>query len=426
MSDPTAGSRGAGPTPEATRRTYLFALKDAGGTVPPELGVARRLARRGHEVVVLADDSMEDQAAAAGASFRSWTDGHTGEVRDWALHGPMALARDMFENMIGHRAPQQASDTAEAIDEVRPDLVLTSFFAFGAMVGAEARGVPFDVLMPNTYPLPAKGMPQVGTGFTPAKGPLGALRDRVTSFGGTRLADRFALAPLNELRADHGLAPVPNTWAQVHRARRQLILTSSAFDFPAELPANARYVGPILDDPAWTSNAPWAPPAGEEPLVLVAMSSTFQNHVQCMQRIVDALGSLPVRGLVTTGPAVDPGQIHAPANVAVVAAAPHHQAMARASLVITHGGHGTVVKALAAGVPLVILHHGRDQSGNAVRVTSRGAGVEVSRRASAGTIARAIATVSGNDDYRLCARRLGVDIARDAADESLLLEELEW
>jgi MGT family glycosyltransferase len=425
MNDPTDGPRGVGHPTETTRRTYLFALKDAGGTVPPELGVARRLARRGHEVVMLGDNSMEEQATGAGASFRSWTDGETGEIRDWALHTPMGLARDMFHNMIGGPAPQQARDTVFAIDEVRPDLVLTSFFAFGAMVAAESRAVAFDVLLPNTYPLPAKGMPQVGTGFAPAKGPLGALRDRMTTFGGTKLIDRYALAPLNELRAEHRLAPVATTWEQVHHARRQLILTSSAFDFPAELPANARYVGPILDDPAWTSNAPWEPPAGEAPLVLVAMSSTFQNHVQCMQRIVDALGSLPVRGLVTTGPSIDPGEIRAPANVTVVAAAPHHQVMARSSLVVTHGGHGTVVKALAAGVPLVILHHGRDQSGNAIRVTSRGAGIVVPRGAAAPRIAKAITKVLATDSYRAAAVKLGGTIARDAANGSLLLDELE-
>ncbi|WP_411732642.1 glycosyltransferase [Paeniglutamicibacter sp.] len=426
MSDPTDRPRGAGPAAEATRRTYLFALKDAGGTVPPEFGVARRIARRGHHVVMLADDSMEEQVTGTGVTFRSWTDGETAEIRDWAARTPMGLARDTVKSMFVEPAPQQARDTASAIDEVRPDLVLTGFGAFGAMIAAEARGVSFDVLLPNTYPLPAKGMPQVGTGFAPAKGPLGALRDRMTTFGGTKLIDRYALAPLNELRAEYRLAPLANTWEQMHHARRQLILTSSAFDFPAELPANARYVGPILDDPAWTSNAPWAPPAGEAPLVLVAMSSTFQNHVQCMQRIVDALGSLPVRGLVTTGPAVDPEEIRAPANVTVVAAAPHHQVMGRASLVVTHGGHGTVIKALAAGLPLVILHHGRDQSGNAIRVTLRGAGIAVPRGAAAPRIAKAIVKVLETDSYRKASVRLGGAIARDAANGALLLDEVEW
>jgi UDP:flavonoid glycosyltransferase YjiC (YdhE family) len=154
------------------------------------------------------------------------------------------------------------------------------------------------------------------------------------------------------------------------------------------------------------------------------MSSTFQNHVASMQRIVDALGSLPVRGLVTTGPAVAPDAIRAPGNVSVVRSAPHHEVLREAALVVTHGGHGTVIKALAAERPLVILHHGRDQSANAVRVTSRGAGIAVSRRAPARTIARAIAEVLGDDSYRRAAAELGRAVAQDAAS-SALLDELE-
>jgi UDP:flavonoid glycosyltransferase YjiC (YdhE family) len=52
--------------------SYLFALVDGGGTVPPELGAARRLVERGHRVDVLADDSMNDEVHAAGAIFRPW------------------------------------------------------------------------------------------------------------------------------------------------------------------------------------------------------------------------------------------------------------------------------------------------------------------------------------------------------------------
>jgi len=204
-----------------------------------------------------------------------------------------------------------------------------------------------------------------------------------------------------------------------------LILTSSAFDFPAELPANARYVGPILDDPAWADGGEtWTPPAGEGRLVLVAMSSTFQNHVDCMQRITDALAGLPVRGLVTTGPAVDPEVLRAPANVVVVASAPHQLVLPHADLVVTHGGHGTVIKALAAGVPLVILHHGRDQADNAVRVTARGAGVAVPRTASAQRISTAITEVLRDPGYRRSATRLGEAITQDV-ENGMLVTELE-
>ncbi|WP_211219874.1 glycosyltransferase [Glaciibacter superstes] len=239
-----------------------------------------------------------------------------------------------------------------------------------------------------------------------------------------RLLDRYALVRVNEVRAEYGLEPSATTWGQLQGARRQLIITSAAFDFPATMPDNARYVGPILDDPAWAADADWMAPAGDGPLVLVAMSSTFQNHVDCLKRITDALGGLPVRGVVTTGPAVATNAIHAPANVTVVASAPHREVMRQADLVVTHGGHGTVIKTLAAGLPLVILHHGRDQVDNAVRVTTRGAGIAVSRRASAEKIARAIAKVLDDPGYRRAAAELGETVARDATGV-VLIDELE-
>ncbi|MDQ0574240.1 glycosyltransferase [Agromyces albus] len=364
---------------------------------------------------------MADQVRRTGAVFLPWT-ASAGEFRDWELRTPTSLARGMVDHMMVGPAPGQTDDTTAAIDATQPDLVVTSGFAIGAMIAAEARGLPFDILIPNIYTLPAQGMPPIGAGMSPARGPLGRLRDRIVTTASTRLIDRYALARINALRAEHHLDPVPTTWSQMQHASRQLVLTSAGFDFPAELPENARYVGPILDDPAWAADEAWTPPAGEGPLVLVAMTSTFQNHVACLQRIADALGSLPVRGLVTTGPAVDPDAIRATANVSVVASAPHHEVMRHAGLVVTHGGHGTVIKALAAGLPLVVLHHGRDQADNAARVTARGVGVAVSRRASARRVARAVTEVLGTGTYRQAAARLGQAVARDAAGNALLVE----
>jgi MGT family glycosyltransferase len=202
------------------------------------------------------------------------------------------------------------------------------------------------------------------------------------------------------------------------------VLTSSSFDFPAQLPANVRYVGPILDDPAWAAEQRWAPPAGDEALVLLAMSSTFQDQVGVLQRCVDALGSLPVRGVATTGQVVAPADIRSVPNVAVFASAPHSVVLEHASVVVTHGGHGTVMRTLAAGVPMVVLPQGRDQADNAVRVASRGAGVTLKSTAAAGEIADAIQSVLADPRYRQAAERLGACIRKDVAS-SVLVAELE-
>ena len=144
---------------------------------------------------------------------------------------------------------------------------------------------------------------------------------------GGRLINFMALATINALRRQNNVEPLDSVWNQVHRAVGELILTSAAFDFPAELPANARYVGPILDGPQWATG----------------------------EALDFPLGDLPVRGVLTTGPAARVEQIRAPSNVEILGAAPHAQIMQKADLIITHGGHGTVIKALAARVPLLIL-----------------------------------------------------------------------
>ncbi|GII94144.1 hypothetical protein [Sinosporangium siamense] len=60
-------------------------------------------------------------------------------------------------------------------------------------------------------------------------------------------------------------------------------------------------------------------PEGDAPLVLAGLSSSFMNQRTQLDRIAEALGTLPVRGLMTTGPAVDPATIRASGNVLIAA-----------------------------------------------------------------------------------------------------------
>jgi MGT family glycosyltransferase len=193
-----------------------------------------------------------------------------------------------------------------------------------------------------------------------------------------------------------------------------LVLTSPSFDFAGgTLPVNVSYVGPQLDDPAWAAPGGWRPD-GDRPLVLVAGSSTFQRQTDLLRRAAEALGRLPVRGVVTTGRAIDPCEVPAPDHVRVVRAAPHRAVLAEASVMVTHAGHGSVLKSLAAGVPLVCLPMGRDQKDNTVRVLRLGAGVRLSPNAPPERIAAAVAQVLGDPAYGRAAGRFADTMAREA------------
>src|SRR5262245_37939671 len=413
-----------------TPRRYLFAVVDGGGNVPPELGAARRLVERGHAVTVLAEDSVASDVRATGAALRRWAHAPNrpdrapdhDPVRDWECRYPWQMVDRLLSTLLVGPAAAYAHDVSDAIREAQPDLVVCSMFCLGGMVAAEAAGIPFDVLLPNIYPFPAPGLPPFGLGLQPARGIAGRFRDRVLIGFGERLWDAKGLAGLNRLRHRFDLPPLARLFEQVDRAHRQLIMTSASFDFPARLPDTARYVGPVLDEPAWAESSRWAAPAGDHPLVLVALSSTFQDQIGCLQRIVDALDAMPVRAVVTTGPAVDPAALRASRDVAVVQSAPHREVLWQAALAITHGGHGTVMKALAAGVPMVVLPHGRDQADTAARVTARGAGVTLARTASPSAIGGAVRRVLQDDSYRGAARRLGEAVRRDSAGNALVHE----
>jgi UDP:flavonoid glycosyltransferase YjiC (YdhE family) len=92
--------------------------------------------------------------------------------------------------------------------------------------------------------------------------------------------------------------------------------------------------------------------------------------------------------------------------------------------VLTHGGHGTVIKTLAAGVPLVVAPLGRDQPDNAARVVRAGVGLRVSRKASAADLRNALGRVLDEPRFRAAARRMAATLAAER-DEGLVVDELE-
>jgi MGT family glycosyltransferase len=407
------------------RRTYLATLVDGGGTVSPELGAVRRLTTRGHRVVVLAEDTMSAEVRAAGGEFARWSQApnrasrrpEDDPYRDWECKNPKQLFERLMERQFVGPAAAYAADTSRAVAEHRPEAVMSSIFAVGAMVAAQAERLPLAVLVPNVYPLPTAGLPPFGTGLPAARTPFGHAAHAVLRGLVERMFDR-GLPHLNALRASHTLPPLRHFWDQIRSADQQLVLTSRTFDLPATHPDSVHYVGAVLDDPVWAE--PWTPPAGEEPLVLVAMSSTYMEQQSSLQSVVDALSTLPVRGLVTTGPALDPDVLIPPANVTVVASAPHAQVLEHARAVVTHGGHGTVMKTLAAEVPMVVMPHGRDQKDNGVRVRARGAGLVLSRNASSRRIATAVQRLLDDSSFTENARSLGAVVRRDAQTDDLL------
>jgi MGT family glycosyltransferase len=410
----------------------LVAAWDSGGGVEAVQTVVRRAVARGHQVRVLGTEGLRSRFESAGADFRVYRyapdndcrSAATDLVREWEARTPLGVFARVRDRVMFGPAREFCRDVTEELDREPADVVVVDTLIPSALSGAEAAGCPSVLLMHGPYLMPRPDAPPPGTGFMPARGRLGRWRDRAVVSLMMRVF-RTAMPALNQARAELGLAPARDLADVINGASRVLVCTSPGYDFAADaVPGHVRYVGPQLDDDPGDPGGTWDDPGGR-PLVLVGLSSTVMSYeAELLQRAADALGRLPVRGLVTTGPAVDPAAIRAPANVTVRRWVRHADVLPSCSAVLTHGGHGTVIKALAAGVPLVVAPLGRDQPDNAARVVHAGAGLWVSKKAGVPALRDAIARTMDEPRYRAAARRMAATLAAER-DEALVVDELE-
>jgi MGT family glycosyltransferase len=410
---------------------FLLAVIDAGGTVPPALSLGAELVRRGHQVRVLGDPTIETSVQSAGCAFSPWREApHFSSVAEQtamiaALEGgnPYRAFRAAKDYAGKAMTSRFARDVISTVRESPVDAILADGLP-GILIGAHATRRPTAALVAQTYVRPTPGLPLLGTGWSPGQGFLGKARDRIIPKVASRLLTP-TLPRLNAVIERYELLPLDNVFELYDRCSRVLVMTSPSFDFSApQLPGNVRYVGPQLDDPDWAASTTWQR-QGSEPLVLVATSSIYQDQVDLLARIAEGLGQLPVRAVLTTGRAVDPAEIQAGANVEVLQTAPHTVVLREASVVVTHAGHGTVMKALAAGVPLVCIPMGRDQKDNTARVLRLGAGMRLSKKSTPPQIAAAITEILERPQYLAAARRFAEVLAWEAAHRPGAADEAE-
>jgi MGT family glycosyltransferase len=145
-----------------------------------------------------------------------------------------------------------------------------------------------------------------------------------------------------------------------------------------------------------------------------------------------AVAALPVHALLTTGPGIEAGRLDTiPANVTVEAWVPQADVLPHATALLCHGGSGTILGGLAAGVPMVVAPLFADQPDNARRIEGAGAGIAVFKP-DASSLRAALERVLADAGMRANARRIAeemaampsIDDAMDALLAPLLGESL--
>jgi UDP:flavonoid glycosyltransferase YjiC (YdhE family) len=345
-----------------------------GGNLPPMLAAADVLLGRGHEVTIMASGATRPDAERRGVpviGFRRTPD------PDVAIPFEEQAAR----LMATAAGADIALDTREAIEELRPDLAVIDCMLPGALAAGRATGTPTASLVHFLYG-PARARIREGTGWTTD------LR--------TLAATYAALA----------LAPFEDAVAAWEAPDLVLVTAPRWLDADAGFPAHVVHAGPLGIRPRR---------ARRQRRALLTFSSTVMHgQPELIDRLCAAVAGLGLPATLTLGPAVDPDAVTVPDQVEVLPVADHDRLMPECSVVICHGGLGTVLRALAHGVPLVLLPLGRDQTVNARRVEQLGAGIAPDPP----RVADAVRTVLDDPAFATVAARAAERIAADEPDRA--------
>lgn len=351
----------------AARRRILLTCWDGGGNVPPLRALARELVRGGHDVHVLAHDSLRAAVAKDGATFHALA-----SAPQWDGSRPHAPGAelDFIINHVGGSAAF-AADFLAVQDAVRPAVSVIDVMLFTTLRAVAARGLPHVVLNHLAWNPGAVVLQR-----------LGALAERHTG------QDFFAL-----------------------QARAPLVLATTYPEFgtPRDLPAHVHFVGPIREP---VVPAPWPRRLPGRPFVLVSLSSVFQEQEGTLRNLCAALAPLPLEVLVTTGRGVAPGVLPVAGGIEARDFVPHDQVLPAVDLVVTHGGLGTAMFAAGAGVPVLCLPNGRDQDDNAARIVALGLGRTLPRDAAPEAIGATVTAMLADAALRQACRAFAAQVPR--------------
>lgn len=366
----------------------------ARGHLYPIVPILLELQRRGHDIALHTLASQVEMAReldidAEPVSKRI----EQIELDDYRQRSQAVKGRRALATFLA-RAGYEATDLHAAIGHHHPNVLLIDVNCWGAATVAEASGRPWAVYSPYLLPLPSRDAPPFGLGLPPLDGPFGRVRDTIVSRIASTVVDRTVMPTLNLLRAEHQLPALVRFSDLFERPTVLLALTAEGFEYPrTDWPPNVRLVGsidwaPPLTPPPWLADMP-------EPLVLVTCSTERQGDERLVHVALQALPAIGMSVIATTA-AHDPGAFKAPPGSRIVRFIPHQTVLGRATCVVCHGGMGIAQKALAAGVPVVVVPFGRDQLETARRVEFAEAGVRLTpRRLTPSRLADAVRTAIG-------------------------------
>jgi MGT family glycosyltransferase len=379
----------------------LFSSTRGTGHLQPLLPYARALVASGHEVLVAGPQDLREALLGEGLEHAPF--GHPGDQGlgpIWARmrtvpadQHPAIFVREIF---AGANAQAALPALLETIRAWKPRLIVRDSVEFAAVVAAEIVGVPHVRV---------------------------AVHQRVME----EQIHSLAAAPVDTMRQAAGLAK--DNGASMD-AEPIFTAFPESFEGPASSVSSRPTcrVGSTRVAPTASSSG-WQPEGEGLPLVYVTfgtIAATTAEALTVYQTAVAAVSRLPVRALLTTGRGFDVRALGAiPANVRVEAWVPQADILSHTAVLVCHGGSGTVLGGLAAGVPQVVIPMAADQPANAQRIAEIGAGLALTKP-DVETLRAAILHVLDEPGFRRAAQTVSVEMAGLPGIDTALIKLLDF
>ena len=364
----------------------LFTVRSGLGHLHPLVPIARAAVVAGHTVAFAASSSAAPMVERAG--FHCHPAGLVLDDRGMEqlvpeMQGTVGRERAAlyWQHIFAEHAPMvMIPDLLEIAAAWRPDVIVRDDTEFGGCIVAERLGIPHAVVQtvafrPHLYDL---------------------IRE-----------------PLSQRRVEAGLSPDP----ALAMPFRYLFLSPfppGYLDPAVTLPVTTHRLRPVPFDQSGDETLPgWYEHLPEGPIVYLSLGTVHNYRTDVFRAFLEGLREEPLNLIVTVGRNQDPAQFGPqPEHIHIERYIPQTLLFERCDLVLTHGGSGTVMAALAHGLPMVIVPITADQPENAERCAALGVARTIPLATlSAERAAEAVRAVLGQASYRQAAERMRDEIA---------------
>jgi MGT family glycosyltransferase len=369
------------------------------GHLYPQISIAHALRDRGHEVAFYTHGST--RPIVEGEGFRLFPFVQVDEQRYERIHAleakvpatqpkhqTLSVAMKAYRDMLADSIPEQVADLQPILKDWRPDVIVTDPAMWGSiLVIWETTGIP--VVLSSTMMgslIPGPDAPPWGPGLPPPR----TFGTRMLSQATEIVVDIVAHGmrrQVNRIRARYGLGSMGGSInAFSGRLPLYLIPSLPELDYNRQdQPPNVHYIGPCVWTksgggglPDWLNRLPT-----DRPWIHATEGTAQYQEPFLLRATAKGLGGMALEVILTTGQNRDPaslGLAPLPCNVHVEGWLSHDDLLPRCAAIVTTGGPATVMAALKAGVPLLMVPTFWEKSDNAQRVVEAGVGLRLSPR----------------------------------------------